>query len=118
MLSSRSTFDSLFQPASRPLAACATSGCDRRPARGSRHCPCCIQDRIEGRTIVKRAADEILPFTVEMERKHSSGPCPFMSKGDAGVRDVKRNRKNGKYARGQKNTPWAGDSARKPAPPP
>ena len=100
MLSHRSLFDNMFvMEAAPPLPQCATLGCDRRPARGSRWCPCCIQDRVEGRTVIKRAADEILPFTVEMERKSSSGPCPTMSKGDCGVREVRRNRKNGKYRR-------------------
>ena len=107
MLSNRSAFANLFQPGSAPIAQCATPLCDRRPARGSRWCPCCIQDRIEGRIVVKRAADEILPFTVQMERKSSAGPCPFMGKGDAGTREIKRHRRAGKYAKGKKNTPWS-----------
>ena len=106
------------------VRTCATKDCDRRPAKGSRYCGCCKDDRTpdpSGRVrVVIAGADEILPFAPALERNHSSGPVPFMHQGDCGVRDVKQNRARGipkpRDARHQRGTAWHRDPSRRTAP--
>jgi len=105
-------FNQIFHPAPA-VATCAHTLCDRRPAKGSRFCGCCKQDRIEGRTVIA-GAGEILPFVPELERKYSAGPCPTMGVGDAAIREsaaftARENRRRD----GHSGTPWG--SQRPPA---
>ena len=100
------------------VPACVVRGCDRRAARRSLYCGCHKLDRAEGRITLATAADELLPFAPELERKHSAGPCPAMGPGDAAVREsVAFTARESEQYRKTPNV-WHGDPARRTPPRP
>jgi len=61
-------FDRLFD-----RSRCAVEGCDRQPAKGSRFCGCCREDRKAGRVVIFRGGEEMLPVRQESTKAPHGG---------------------------------------------
>jgi len=65
---SRQTFAQLFD-----RSHCAVSGCDRQPAKGSRFCGCCLENRRTGRVVIFRGGEDLLPVRQESTKAPHGG---------------------------------------------